>query len=70
MMRHWHGDRSAATCSDPQSMTSSLGEAVVSALEPLLPMFGALIGLVLLAAVVLGGWNFSPAGDGARISRA
>jgi flagellar biosynthetic protein FlhB len=46
---------------DPQSMTSSLGEAVVTALWAGLPIFAALIGLVLLSAVVLGGWNFSPA---------
>ena len=44
----------------PQSMTASLGEAILSALVGLLPLFGALIVLVLLAAVALGGWNFSP----------
>ncbi len=42
------------------SMTASLGDACTSALIALLPVFGALIGLVLLASVVLGGWNFSP----------
>jgi flagellar biosynthesis protein FlhB len=47
--------------SSPQSMTAALGEAILSALVALLPIFGTLIGLVLLAAVVLGGWNFSPA---------
>jgi flagellar biosynthetic protein FlhB len=47
--------------SSPQSMTAALGEAILSALMALLPIFGTLIGLVLLAAVVLGGWNFSPA---------
>jgi flagellar biosynthetic protein FlhB len=46
---------------DPQAMTSSLSEAVVTALWAALPIFAALIGLVLLSAVVLGGWNFSPA---------
>jgi flagellar biosynthesis protein FlhB len=45
---------------DPESMLTSLGEACMSALTILLPMFGALIGLVLLASVALGGWNFSP----------
>ncbi|MGP8096150.1 MAG: flagellar biosynthesis protein FlhB [Steroidobacteraceae bacterium] len=45
----------------PQFMMSSLGEAAVTALLAALPIFAALIGLVLLAAVVLGGWNFSPA---------
>jgi flagellar biosynthetic protein FlhB len=42
------------------SMTASLGEAVMSGLMGMLPIFGTLIALVLLAAVVLGGWNFSP----------
>ena len=46
---------------DPQSMTASLGEAVMTALGAALPVFAALIGLVLLSTVVLGGWNFSPA---------
>jgi len=45
---------------DTGSMLSTLGDACVSALTVLLPLFGALIGLVLLASVVLGGWNFSP----------
>jgi flagellar biosynthesis protein FlhB len=47
--------------SDPQSMTASLGEAATSAVLALLPIFGTLVGLVLLASVALGGWNFSPA---------
>jgi flagellar biosynthesis protein FlhB len=42
------------------SMTASLGEAAMSGLLGMLPIFGTLIALVLLAAVVLGGWNFSP----------
>jgi len=42
------------------SMTASLGEAVMSGLLGILPIFGTLVALVLLAAVVLGGWNFSP----------
>jgi flagellar biosynthetic protein FlhB len=44
-----------------RSMMSALGEAAITVLLAALPIFGALIGLVLLAAVVLGGWNFSPA---------
>jgi flagellar biosynthesis protein FlhB len=46
---------------DPQSMVSSLGEAAMIALGALLPVFAALVSLVLLASVALGGWNFSPA---------
>jgi len=45
---------------DTDGMMSALGEASISALTALLPVFGALIGLVLLASVLLGGWNFSP----------
>jgi flagellar biosynthetic protein FlhB len=45
---------------DPDGMMRSLGEASLGALTALLPIFGALIALVLLAAVALGGWNFSP----------
>jgi flagellar biosynthetic protein FlhB len=55
--------------SDPQSMMTSLGQAVMSALGATLPLFGALIGLVLLASVVLGGWNFSPAAMAPDFSR-
>jgi flagellar biosynthetic protein FlhB len=43
----------------PDSMAASLGEAAMSALLGMLPLFGTLIALVVLAAVVLGGWNFS-----------
>jgi flagellar biosynthesis protein FlhB len=46
---------------DPQSMMSSLGEAAMIALPAVLPIFATLIGLVLLASMLLGGWNFSPA---------
>jgi flagellar biosynthetic protein FlhB len=49
-----------ARLTDPQSMLSSLGEAITAAVEVLLPIFGCLIVLILLAAVALGGWNFSP----------
>jgi flagellar biosynthetic protein FlhB len=45
---------------DSDGMFSALGEASISALTAILPIFGALIGLVLLASVALGGWNFSP----------
>ena len=45
---------------DTDSMLRVLGETSMSALCALLPVFGALIGLALLASVVLGGWNFSP----------
>ena len=49
----------AGQLSDPDSMFTSLGQACISAVTLLLPVFGALIALVLLAAVALGGWNFS-----------
>jgi flagellar biosynthetic protein FlhB len=51
----------ASRLADPHSMMSALGEAAVIGLGALLPIFGALIVLVLLASVALGGWNFSPA---------
>ncbi|HEY2465785.1 MAG TPA: flagellar biosynthesis protein FlhB [Steroidobacteraceae bacterium] len=41
------------------SMASSLGEACMSAVTAILPVFGALVVMVLLASVALGGWNFS-----------
>jgi flagellar biosynthetic protein FlhB len=44
---------------DPDTMLSSLGDACISAVSVLLPVFGAVIGLVVLASVALGGWNFS-----------
>ena len=44
---------------DPDGMFGSLSEACMSALTVLLPVFGALIALVVLAALALGGWNFS-----------
>ncbi len=40
-------------------MLGSLGEAAISAVTVLLPMFGALIGVVILTTLALGGWNFS-----------
>jgi len=44
---------------DPSTMMSALGSACMSALAVLLPIFGTVIGLVLLASVAMGGWNFS-----------
>jgi len=44
---------------DPNTMLSSLGEASLSALTTLLPVFGALVGVILLSSLLLGGWNFS-----------
>ena len=41
------------------AMSAALGDAAISAVTAILPVFGALIGMVLLASVVLGGWNFS-----------
>jgi flagellar biosynthetic protein FlhB len=45
---------------DTASMTASLGEAATSSVLALLPIFGSLTVLVVLASVALGGWNFSP----------
>jgi flagellar biosynthetic protein FlhB len=56
---------------DTGSVTAALGDATTSAVIALLPMFGTLTALVLLASVMLGGWNFSPqamAPDFARLS--
>jgi flagellar biosynthesis protein FlhB len=44
---------------NPDGMLTSLGEACVSAVIALLPVFGTVIALVFLASVLLGGWNFS-----------
>jgi flagellar biosynthetic protein FlhB len=41
------------------SMSASLGDACISAVTAILPVFGTLICMVLLASVILGGWNFS-----------
>src|SRR5579864_3020693 len=58
MMRHSLSvDASALRSTD--SMAASLGEACISAVSAILPVFGALIVMVLLASVALGGWNFS-----------
>ncbi|HEY2782866.1 MAG TPA: flagellar biosynthesis protein FlhB [Steroidobacteraceae bacterium] len=45
--------------STTDSMSASLGDACVSALTAVLPVFGALVVMVLLASVALGGWNFT-----------
>ena len=45
---------------DPSSMAGFMGEAIVSGILTIMPIFGVLIGVLLLASVVLGGWNFSP----------
>jgi flagellar biosynthesis protein FlhB len=46
---------------DPQSMLAALGHAAGLAVAGVLPIFGALVVLVLLAGIAVGGWNFSPA---------
>jgi len=51
------------------AMGGALGDACMSALLALLPVFGALVGLVLLASVLLGGWNFSPKALAPNFSR-
>jgi flagellar biosynthetic protein FlhB len=43
------------------SVGAALGNAAFSFVLALLPIFGTLVVLVLLASVALGGWNFSPA---------
>jgi flagellar biosynthetic protein FlhB len=61
----------APSLRNPHAMVDHLSDACISALTALLPVFGALIVLVLLASVVLGGWNFSTqalAPDFARLS--
>jgi flagellar biosynthetic protein FlhB len=58
MMRHGL-DIDPQRLAQPDGMQSSLSEACISALTVLLPVFGALITLVLLSAIALGGWNFT-----------
>ncbi len=41
------------------SMSASLADAGISAVTAMLPVFGTLVCMVLLASVILGGWNFS-----------
>jgi flagellar biosynthetic protein FlhB len=45
---------------DSHSMFAALGGAATLAVSGLLPIFGALIVVVLLASLALGGWNFAP----------
>jgi flagellar biosynthetic protein FlhB len=49
----------AGQLSDPDGMFTALGQACIGAVTLMLPVFGAVIALVLLASVALGGWNFS-----------
>ncbi len=58
MMRHGL-NIDAQTLREPDGMMTALGDACMSALTVLLPVFAALVGLVLLASLLLGGWNFS-----------
>jgi flagellar biosynthetic protein FlhB len=61
----------SASLGNMDSMTAALGDAVASSVVAVLPVFGSLIVLVLLASVALGGWNFSATAltpDFARLS--
>jgi flagellar biosynthetic protein FlhB len=49
-----------AELSDPASMFGHVSSATISALLILMPVFGTVMVLVLVAAIGLGGWNFSP----------
>jgi flagellar biosynthetic protein FlhB len=49
----------AQSLRDPHAMVDHLSDSCVLALTALLPLFGALIVMVLLSSVALGGWNFS-----------
>jgi flagellar biosynthetic protein FlhB len=57
------------TLEDGHAMQGALSRAVGIALVGVMPMFGALILLVLLASVLLGGWNFSPQALAPNFSR-
>jgi len=67
LQRGLHVD--ATVLADPDSMLASLGEAVIGAMFILLPVFGVLIVLILLAAIAVGGWNFSPQALGVDFTR-
>jgi flagellar biosynthetic protein FlhB len=54
---------------DTDSMLTLLSGASFTALSALLPVFGTLVALVLLASVALGGWNFSPGAMAPDFSR-
>jgi flagellar biosynthetic protein FlhB len=49
-----------AQLEDTQAMFTSLREAATLALSAVLPIFAALMVVVMLAGVAMGGWNFSP----------
>jgi flagellar biosynthetic protein FlhB len=46
---------------DPHALGALLGDAAIETLLGALPLLGVLLAAVTLSAVVLGGWNFSPA---------
>jgi flagellar biosynthetic protein FlhB len=54
---------------DTHSMTAALSDGIVGTLWILMPIFGVLVVLVLLAAIALGGWNFSPGAMAPDFSR-
>ena len=54
---------------DTHSMITALTSAALMTTKALLPIFGALVSLVLLASVLLGGWNFSPTAMAPDFSR-
>jgi flagellar biosynthetic protein FlhB len=51
------------------SMGRMLSSSGMTALGALMPVFGALIALVLVASIALGGWNFSPSAMAPDFSR-
>jgi flagellar biosynthetic protein FlhB len=59
-MMHRDLSFNATSLAEPDSMLSSLAADSIAALLILAPIFGVLVALVLLAAIALGGWNFSP----------
>jgi len=59
----------ARALADPNSMQDGLAQAAIGAMFVLLPVFGVLVVLILLAAVALGGWNFSPQALGFDFTR-
>lgn len=59
----------ARSLADPDSMLSSLGQAAIGTMFILMPVFGVVVVLSLLAAIAVGGWNFSPQALGVDFSR-
>jgi flagellar biosynthesis protein FlhB len=49
----------ASALNDPNSMLEALGQSTRAATMGLLPLFGVIAALVVVAAVALGGWTFS-----------